>query len=173
MVHRVQSDLAVAGSFADFLYRSNAVFRTSHAHDEGKPGAAPKRRRSHTKDKASNHYHQHHQHHQYHQHHVSPDDIQLEQLESGEQREKLTEDTGKKQQQEELKDGEEKEKEQPVQQQEQEQERVVSRAEVATGTEAGGGAGGGGGSTAVVKRIDRSLMNVDPDSDEEPELHAL
>lgn len=29
MVHRVQSDLAVAGSFADFLHRSNTVFRTS------------------------------------------------------------------------------------------------------------------------------------------------
>ena len=31
MTHRVQLDLAVAGSFADFLHRSNVVFRSSHS----------------------------------------------------------------------------------------------------------------------------------------------
>jgi hypothetical protein len=31
MTHRVQLDLAVAGTFADFLHRSNVVFRSSHS----------------------------------------------------------------------------------------------------------------------------------------------
>lgn len=31
MTYRVQLDLAVAGSFADFLHRSNVVFRSSHS----------------------------------------------------------------------------------------------------------------------------------------------
>lgn len=34
MVHRVQSDLAVAGSFADFLHRSNTVFRSSQSRED-------------------------------------------------------------------------------------------------------------------------------------------
>jgi hypothetical protein len=31
LTYRLQLDLAVAGSFADFLHRSNVVFRSSHA----------------------------------------------------------------------------------------------------------------------------------------------
>jgi len=54
MVHRVQSDLAVAGSFADFLHRSNAVFRTSHQSEQHRP---PSHHHQH-----AHHQHAHHQH---------------------------------------------------------------------------------------------------------------
>jgi hypothetical protein len=67
MVHRVQSDLGVAGSFADFLHRSNSVFRTSSTsrapidHHHQKP-----HRQQHTHRKKSE------------QQYVSPGDIHLE-----------------------------------------------------------------------------------------------
>jgi hypothetical protein len=77
MVQRVQSDLAVAGSFADFLHRSNAVFRTSHTQE--------------TERKLHRHHHHHHHKNMkhveasgnMHEHVVTPDSIHLDQLENG------------------------------------------------------------------------------------------
>ena len=71
MVQRVQSDLSVAGSFADFLHRSNAVFRSSqqHPHDPKKHKVVtPVVRREEYKSPAD----------------ISLEDVHLENIENGE-----------------------------------------------------------------------------------------
>ena len=89
MVHRVQSDLAVAGSFADFLHRSNAVFRTSQPSQRKEQELPPPQKKRN-------------------QHNVAPDDIHLEQLENGvEQGVVESKDKDKKEEEEEEEEEEE------------------------------------------------------------------
>lgn len=149
MVHRVQSDLAVAGSFADFLHRSNAVFRTSQVSGHHLPAHVPRHSKTHTQKKRPSQegkvLRAQAQAQTQGDGFVSPGDIQLEQLENGAK--------GSADEEKELKEIETKEENGSV--------------GPATLTE---------GSTALVKS-NRNLVKPDDEvnlyDEKEPELHAL
>jgi len=150
MVHRVQSDLAVAGSFADFLHRSNAVFRTS-ATKEG--------------ERKSMHAHAHtHQYKPSAQSQesvqttsVTRDEVQISQMENGDLQVQAVshDDITLVSQKQEGHEGVDR----VVEERREEQAEVVST--VSTVPEAT--------STALVK----GELKLDSDGDEMPEMHAL
>mmetsp|Transcript_571 Transcript_571/g.998 ORF Transcript_571/g.998 Transcript_571/m.998 type:complete len:402 (-) Transcript_571:330-1535(-) len=153
MVHRVQSDLAVAGSFADFLHRSNAVFRTS-ATKEG--------------ERKSMHAHAHtHQYKPSAQSQesvqttsVTRDEVQISQMENGDLQVQAVshDDITLVSQEQEGHEGTEG-VDRVVEERREEQAEVVST--VSTVPEAT--------STALVK----GELKLDSDGDEMPEMHAL